>query len=64
MNGGAPSPVANHLFQVNTSNPKKLDKETGDMFHQNVAKLLFLCKRARPGLQTAVAVPVHLGQGA
>ena len=24
-------------------------------FHHNVAKLLFLCKRARPDLQTAVA---------
>ena len=24
------------------------------MFHHNVAKLLFLCKRARPDIQTAV----------
>jgi hypothetical protein len=44
-----------HLFQVNTTNPKKLDKEMGDMFHQNVAKLLFLCKWARLDLQMAVA---------
>ena len=25
------------------------------MFHHNVAKLLFLCKRARPDIETAVA---------
>jgi hypothetical protein len=55
MDGSAPSPAENHLFQVNMTNPKKLGKETGDMFHQNVTKLLFLCKQARPDLQTAVA---------
>jgi hypothetical protein len=32
-----------------------LDKAQADMFHHNVAKLLFLCKRARPDIQTAVA---------
>jgi hypothetical protein len=32
-----------------------LDKVQADMFHHNVAKLLFLCKRARPDKQTAVA---------
>ena len=26
-----------------------------DMFHHNVAKLLFLCKRAQPDIQTSVA---------
>ena len=25
------------------------------MFHHNVAKLLFLCKQARPNIQTAMA---------
>ena len=55
MNGVAPSPAANHLFKVNDSDPKKLDKDTSDMFHRNVAKLLFLSKRARPDIQTSVA---------
>jgi hypothetical protein len=55
MNGTALSPAANHLFQVNMTDPKKLDKDTADMFHKNVAKLLFLCNRARPDIQTATA---------
>jgi hypothetical protein len=55
MNGEAPTPAANHLFLVNTTNPEKLGKEMGDMFHRNVAKLLFLSKRARPDLQMVVA---------
>jgi hypothetical protein len=55
MTGTAPSPAANHLFQVNTTDPKKLDKDTADMFHKNVAKLLFLCNQARPDIQTATA---------
>jgi hypothetical protein len=55
MNGVAPSPAANHLFKVNDSDPKKLEKDTSDMFHRNVAKLLFLSKRARPDIQTSVA---------
>ena len=33
----------------------KLDSEVAEAFHHNVAKLLFLSKRARPDLQTAVA---------
>jgi hypothetical protein len=54
MNGEGARPAANHLFQVNLD-AKKLDKETAQFFHHNVAKLLFLCKRARPDVQTAVA---------
>ena len=41
-------------FEVNPV-PELLDDKTADMFHHNVAKLLFLCKRARPDIQTAVA---------
>jgi hypothetical protein len=37
MDGVATSPAGNHLN----------DKD-GEMFHHKVAKLLFLCKRARP----------------
>jgi Reverse transcriptase (RNA-dependent DNA polymerase) len=55
MDGVASTPAANHLFEVNETNPTKLDDTMADMFHHIVAKLLFLCKRARPDIQTAVA---------
>jgi hypothetical protein len=54
FDGYAATPAANHLFMVN-ENATKLDEDKADMFHHNVAKLLFLCKRARPDIQTAVA---------
>jgi len=54
MDGVAATPAANCLFEVNTSNLELLDQETKDMFHTNVAKLLFLSKQARPDIQTAV----------
>ena len=54
MNGTVTSPAADHLFTVNDTG-KKLNREQSEMFHHNVAKLLFLCKRARPDIQTAVA---------
>ena len=54
MDGEAATPAANHLFEVNPV-PELLDDKTADMFHHNVAKLLFLCKRAQPDIQTAVA---------
>jgi len=47
--------AATHLFDVNDGVLKLRRKET-DAFHRNVARLLlFLSKRARPDLQTAVA---------
>ena len=55
MNGEATTPAGDHLFTVNTQNPKLLDKADAETFHHNVAKLLFLCKRAQPDIQTAVA---------
>ena len=55
MNGGAPSPAANHSISSEYDQSQETGQGDGDMFHQNVAKLLFLCKRARPDLQTAVA---------
>jgi hypothetical protein len=54
MDGEAPSPAANHLLTVNNYNIK-VDEKKAQFFHTNVAKMLFLCKRARPDLQTAVA---------
>jgi hypothetical protein len=48
------SPAAAHLFDVN-DDCNKLSKEQSEIFHKIVAKLLFLCKRARPDIQTAVA---------
>lgn len=51
----AVSPAANHLFIVDDKNPVKLNEEMAVIFHHNTAKLLFLCKRARPDIQTAVA---------
>jgi hypothetical protein len=35
--------------------PKYLDDATSELFHHLTAKLLFLCKRARPDIQTAMA---------
>jgi hypothetical protein len=55
MIGESATPAANHLFEVNETNPTQLDQTTADLFHHIVAKLLFLCKRARPDIQTAVA---------
>ncbi len=55
MDGEAAIPASNHLFQANETKKKTLDIEQATMFHHNVAKLLFLCKPARPGIQTAVA---------
>ena len=54
MRGTVTSPAADHLFTVNDAG-KKLTREQAEIFHHNVAKLLFLCKRARPDIQTAVA---------
>jgi hypothetical protein len=54
MTGEAPTPAATHLFQVNPE-AQKLDSERRELFHQNIAKLLFLSKRVRLDLQMAVA---------
>jgi hypothetical protein len=51
MDGEAPTPASNHLFQVNEKDPVMLDDDTATMFHHNLAKLLFLCKRSRPDIQ-------------
>ena len=48
------TPAAEHLFKVNEK-CEKLNNKMHEDFHTFVAKSLFLCKRARPEIQTAVA---------
>ena len=52
--GSAVMPATESLFKVNEDG-KKLDEEKAQQFHTTVAKALFLCKRARPDIQVAVA---------
>jgi hypothetical protein len=55
MDNEAATAAVNHLFEVNDKNPVMLTEDKAIMFHPNMAKILFLCKRARPNIQTAVA---------
>jgi hypothetical protein len=56
MDGKDPTPAASHLFAVSPmSREHQLNVATADLYHHNVAKLLFLCKRMRSKIQTAVA---------
>lgn len=55
MDGEAVTPACNHLFEVNQDDPEALDSKTSEFYHHNTAMLLFLCKRARPDIQPAVA---------
>ena len=55
MSGTAKTPASNFLFQINNKNPVPLERDVAEMFHSTVAKLLFLCKRARPDIQTAIS---------
>ena len=54
MEGVAATPAADHLFKTR-SDADPLDAETADLFHRVTAQLLFLCKRGRPDIQTAVS---------
>ncbi|KAG7356172.1 enoyl-CoA hydratase [Nitzschia inconspicua] len=54
LKGIPTTPAANHLFDID-DNAEKLDSQQAITFHHLVAKLLYLCKRARPDLQLAVA---------
>ena len=53
MKGPSATPAANHLFNVDPEY-RELDKEKASRFHHLMANLLYLSKRARPDLQTAV----------
>ena len=50
----ATTPAAGHLFNV-CDDAQPLTEKEADEFHTVVARNLFLCKRARPDIQTAVA---------
>jgi hypothetical protein len=50
----ATTPAADHLFQIDET-ATKLSEEMGKIYHNFVAKCLFLTKRARPDIHTAVA---------
>jgi hypothetical protein len=54
MDGTATSPAAEYLFKI-VDGVAALDDTTSEFFHATVAKLLFLCKRGRPDIQTAIA---------
>jgi hypothetical protein len=55
MQGEAVTPAAHHLFAINDDQPDHLSKTDAEMFHSNVAMLLYLSKRARPDIQLPVA---------
>ena len=48
------TPSALHIFNINDNCPK-LDEARSVNFHHVVANLLYLSKRARPDIETAVA---------
>jgi hypothetical protein len=54
MNGTAPTPASDNLFDVDEDSTALNEKES-DFFHWTTARLLFAAKRARPDLQVAVA---------
>ena len=54
IEGSAATPASEFLFKVNDA-AALLDEKQAEQFHTNVAKLLFLCQRARPDIQVAVA---------
>jgi hypothetical protein len=54
MDGIAVTPAAGDLFTVREDSDA-LDGPHADTYHRLTAKLLYLCKRARPDLQTTVA---------
>ena len=54
LRGPSSSPASNHLFQVNEA-AMKLNDETAVLYHHLTAKLLYLSKRTRPDLLTAVS---------
>ena len=56
LKGTAPTPAKAELFQVNPeSSDPLLDDKMREKFHSITAQLLYLCKRVRPDILTAVA---------
>ena len=50
----AVTPAKSYLFSVR-DDAEKLDKEKSEIFHTDVAKLLYIMKRTRPDLEPAIA---------
>ena len=55
MSGLVASPAAEHLFTVRDDPTMRLDDKRAELFHHIAIQLLFVCKRARPDLQTAIS---------
>jgi len=53
MNGTSTTPAALHLFNIDKG-AEKLDTDRAQLFHHLVAKLLYLSRRSRQDIQTAV----------
>jgi hypothetical protein len=54
FDGEASTPAGNDLFKIDENSPKVGEKKA-QFYHTYVAKTLFICKRARPDLQTTVS---------
>jgi hypothetical protein len=54
MEGEVIAPAAQHLFDI-SEEATKLREEQAQVYHFYTAKLLFLCKRARPDIWTPTA---------
>lgn len=48
------TPANRRLFEI-SDNAEELDNQKSKLFHSIVAKLLYICKRSRPDLETAVS---------
>ena len=48
------TPATKRLFDVDEDAEKLVGKQA-DLFHSIVAKLLYVCKRSRPDIETTVA---------
>lgn len=55
MIGTAVNPASPHLFQVNTTDPERLNANESELFVHLVMQLLYLSQRARPDVRTAVS---------
>jgi hypothetical protein len=55
MDGEAGTPASLHLFAARDEPGGLLDEDDSELFHHHTAKLLFLSRRARPDIQTAVS---------
>jgi hypothetical protein len=54
FDGEASTPAGNNLFKIDENSPKVGEKKA-QFYHTYVTKILFICKRARPDLQTTVS---------